>query len=656
MDQVETTPVSEFKRNGQVVLYGFLGKQKAVSSVLSFCDFEISSREVALQIVSQWDREGSSSHRTHKQLLEIPAYSPVLVSGTLQPSEKKTPFDPTLFFAKQWDIRLTGIAPLNNFPSDIIVSKDAVWPPQSRHLQLRFDHLLRDRLRFRDQIRTTLTRKLQELDFVHIDTPILFKSTPEGAREFLVPTRRKGYAYALPQSPQQYKQLLMASGVHKYYQWARCFRDEDHRSDRQPEFTQLDMEMAFTTSTGIIETVNLLITQVFTHMTHHAIPLDVNGVRHTLTTSATKKESKTGFTKVRDPDLPRFTYRGVPKQIAYIQCITRYGTDKPDLRLQCPEVTNIFPFTVPLDRKLVKRLADDDEKPYVEFCKFRLNLTPDKAFDFIHEFLAGIPRNNELNLTPGYHPVAFVSDKLLLDDGLADLGSRAVSWIQTYKNNNGWCEFSMGDILLVHARPKAPLDGCSSTDLGRLRTAVHRAAVEKGYLPRDNDFASVWVREFPMFTADAAGEKGGQGGGAGFSATHHPFTAPASAEDLALLSKDPLAARGDSFDLVINGVEVGGGSRRIHDAELQKYVLRNVLRMGEAGAKRFDHLLEALRAGCPPHAGFALGFDRLIAVLTDSPTVRDVIAFPKTGSGEDPLVGSPAKVTKEQASTYNLRT
>lgn len=257
-----------FKAGKTVTVNGFLGKRRDNGPNLSFVDIQLSAKfRGTLQIVSTWEEKGSPSHQVHLNLKKIPAHSSVSVTGTLRrvPHPKSElsvigsedpdspPLDPSkvpdLDTTPEWNIKtphwkkyelvLESIQCLNTFSKDIIVSKDIAWPPKSRHLQTRYDPILFERLCFRDFVQQRLGKRLRERSFVGVETPILFKSTPEGAREFLVPTRRKGLAYALPQSPQQYKQLLMSAGIPKYFQFAKCFRDEDHRADRQPEFTQV---------------------------------------------------------------------------------------------------------------------------------------------------------------------------------------------------------------------------------------------------------------------------------------------------------------------------------------------------------------------------------------------------------------------------------
>lgn len=212
-----------------------------------------------------------------------------------------------------------------------------------------------------------------------------------------------------------------------------------------------------------------------------------------------------------------------------------------------------------------------------------------------------------------------------------------------------------GDLLILQARKNAPLSG-GSTMLGNLRLVLHKAAVAQGLIEKPQGFRFVWIVDFPLFTPMSEKESDpGQGGTAGFSSTHHPFTAPKTAADVDLLLTSPEKATAAHYDIVVNGVELGGGSRRIHNAEVQEFIFRDVLKMREERIEDFRHLLEVLRSGCPPHAGIALGWDRLIAVMRGKESVRDVIAFPKSGKGEDMLVRSPNEVTKEQWDTYHLR-
>jgi aspartyl-tRNA synthetase len=288
----------------------------------------------------------------------------------------------------------------------------------------------------------------------------------------------------------------------------------------------------------------------------------------------------------------------------------------------------------------------------VEAQQFRLQGNPAENLAFIRDFMENLPKI-KLNLSKDSTPGIFLFDESKPLNGLSAFGHEAAERMAAMEEKF-WPKLEHGDILVVHAREAVQFQGEGSTDLGRLRKAIYDSAVQKGLAQRDWRLLACWITEFPLFTLDnAPGE--GQGGVVGLKATHHPFTAPLSAADFDLLETDPLQAKADHYDLVINGVEVGGGSRRIHVAELQEYIMRNILVMPESGVRQFSHLLEALRAGCPPHAGFALGFDRLISLLCDVESVRDVIAFPKSVKGDDLFVKSPSLMTQQQMDTYHLQ-
>jgi aspartyl-tRNA synthetase len=292
------------------------------------------------------------------------------------------------------------------------------------------------------------------------------------------------------------------------------------------------------------------------------------------------------------------------------------------------------------------------EDPIVEAAQFRLAGSLDENAAFVREFMDNLPRSS-IKLSGDSTPGIFVFDESKPLNGLSALGHEAAEELASIQRKH-WTRLRQGDIIVIQARKNLPFRGEGSTDLGLLRKSIYDAAVAKGLLQPDTDFKFCWIYQFPMFTPDVGEAGEGQGGVAGIKATHHPFTAPYSAEDFELLATNPLEAKADSYDLVLNGVEIGGGSRRIHVAELQEYIMRDILKMPQTGIDQFSHLLEALRAGCPPHAGLALGLDRLVAMLCNVESVRDVIAFPKSMKGEDLFVKSPTKMTDNQMRTYHL--
>lgn len=544
-----------------------------------------------------------------EQLKSLNTHSPVAVRGTAQRKKQKASDTSEQAPEDMWEIALEEIHPLNDFPKDLIMTSETVFAPEQRYLQLRSDAELRDALAFRAEARNICKKELDEGNdrFVEIETPVLFKSTPEGAREFLVPTRRPGLAYALPQSPQQYKQILMASGIPRYYQFARCFRDEDLRADRQPEFTQLDMEMSFATGEDVMRTIEGVIRRLWSNLMKDSAP------------------------------------EGPFKKVSYQEVMAKYGSDKPDTR--CGMEIMRIDHLLPVD--LVDKISDLND-PIVEAFRVEANDNdPQETHKFISDFLdspAGAPFNNNPDGAPG----VFVYNGRQPLCGLQPFGFEAAEQVEEV------LEPDHGDLIILQARPRAPFSG-GSTQIGDLRRALHAYAVSTGFKPSPTGFDFMWVVDFPLFSPSSDTEPG-QGGAAGISSTHHPFTAPKSAADVDMLMTDPTQAVADHYDLVVNGVELGGGSRRIHDAAVQEFILRDILKMPAERLADFSHLLDALRAGCPPHAGLALGFDRLVAVMLGKESVRDVIAFPKTGKGgDDAMVRAPSPITEQALETYHLR-
>ncbi|THZ51797.1 hypothetical protein D6C90_01565 [Aureobasidium pullulans] len=602
LEDVATREVGE-----DVVLHGYLSTQRQAGKNLLFAELRDTTLSRSIQLVAS--NKTSTGESVFEKLIELSVETPVAIQGKIKsrkakPSSSKIE-EGAIQPVTDVEIELTKVSPLNHFPKDIMVTQDSVFSAEQRHLQLRMEKPLRDALAFRSKAASILRTELCEgKDFTEIETPLLFKSTPEGAREFLVPSRTPGLAYALPQSPQQYKQILMASGIPRYVQFAKCFRDEDLRADRQPEFTQVDLEMSFATGQDVMSTVESVI--------------------------------KTLWQK-----LLGISYDGQFPHLSYEDAMSTYGSDKPDVRLES-KISRVE-YMLPVD--LVRKIGPLND-PIVEVLKIPISEDAQETRGFVTRFMDS-PEAKPFNENPEGQPGIFIFDPRKPLSGLSVFGFEAAETIEET------LDLEEGDLVVLQARKNASHAG-GSTPLGNLRLALHNFAVQHGYMPAPQGFEFLWITDFPLFSPSVANEPG-QGGAAGFSSTHHPFTAPKTAGDVDLLLTDPAAVKAEHYDLVVNGVELGGGSRRIHSAAMQQFVLREVLKMSEERLKDFDHLIEVLRAGCPPHAGMALGFDRLIAVMLGKESVRDVIAFPKSGRGEDLLVKSPTRMTEEQLKTYHLK-
>ncbi|UCH33281.1 MAG: aspartate--tRNA ligase [Armatimonadota bacterium] len=452
-----------------------------------------------------------------------------------------------------------------------------------RHLDLRTGRMQRN-LRVRHEMAQAVRGYLNAQGFWEIETPLLIRSTPEGARDFLVPCRlQPGKFYALPQSPQLLKQLLMASGMERYYQIARCLRDEDLRADRQPEFTQIDLEMSFADEEAVIA-VSEGITQA---------ALAAAGVQVT-------------------PPFPRLTYR---------EAMDRFGTDKPDLRYgmelkdisECFRETQFRVFRQALEQgSIITALAAPG---CGEFSRARLDALVDAATKLGARGLVWMVVEQDGLRSP-------VAKHLSEDEQRAVTAAAGAA---------------AGDLILIAAdeRDRA----CSI--LGSLRQQL---AGELG-LAKAGDLKLLWVTDFPLF------ERGEDGA---VQAMHHPFSSPKE-EDLALLDSEPLAVRGRLYDLVLDGNEIASGSIRIHRRDLQEQVLRLINMPLEEAQRRFGFLLEAFEYGAPPHGGIAFGFDRLVALAVGEESIREVIAFPKTAAGTDPLTRAPTDVDAEQLAELDLR-
>ena len=453
-----------------------------------------------------------------------------------------------------------------------------------RYLDLRRPEMARN-LKLRSKVAIATRQFMDEQGFLEIETPTLFKSTPEGAREFLVPSRvNPGQFYALPQSPQQFKQILMVGGVEKYFQLARCYRDEDLRADRQPEFTQIDIEMSFIEREDIYALIEGLLKRVWKTALNLEVPAPF-------------------------------------KRISFEEALNRWGIDKPDTRfgMELVDFTeefraskfNVFSGAVAAGG-VVKAM---NVKGLACATQGQIETMTEYAKSFGAKGLAYIKVEGGEWKSP---IVKFFSD--------AEKAALATK-----------LKIEEGDLILFAADQW--LNACEI--LGKIR--LYCADVLKGQgkltIPADR-FDFLWVVDFPLLSFDKEQNR--------WYSSHHPFTAPV-AEDIPFLKTDPKKVRGQHYDVVVNGVELGGGSIRIHQPDVQKTVFEDVLQIPPEETKlRFGYMLEAFRFGAPPHGGIALGFDRLCAILCGTPSIRDVIAFPKTAKGTDLMTDSPAAVSPRQ--------
>ena len=455
-----------------------------------------------------------------------------------------------------------------------------------RYMDLRRPEM-QEKLKVRAQITSAIRSVLEEENFLEVETPTLSKSTPEGARDYLVPSRTyPGQFFAFPQSPQIYKQLLMMSGLDRYYQVARCYRDEDLRADRQPEFTQIDIEASFITAHDVMALTETMLKKV--------------------------------FQRVLNVELEDFPV------LSWEEAMRDYGSDRPDLRnpLKLKDVADLMR---EVDFKVFSGPANDQDSRVVALLAPGGGKLSRKVIDDYTKFVG----------VYGAKGLAYIKVNKK-SDGIEGLQSPILKFIpeKTVESLLERVGASDGDIVFFGAdKTKTVNDAMGAL---RQKLAEDLEIIDLGFAP-------CWVVDFPMFSSSREG----------LAAEHHPFTRPTSSvEDLLA---DPISAKAEAYDVILNGYELGGGSLRIHDQEIQQAVFK-LLGMDENEVQsKFGFLLDALKFGCPPHGGIALGLDRIVMLMTDSPSIRDVIAFPKTQSASCLMMAAPGEVDEKQLKELSIR-
>ena len=486
------------------------------------------------------------------------------------------------------EVRVQALAILNPAKTPPFLIEEETDGGEEVRMQYRYLDLrrtpLRDNLLLRHQVMQQTCAYLDRQEFIEIETPTLTRSTPEGARDFVVPSRmHQGQFYALPQSPQIFKQLLMVAGFDRYYQLVRCFRDEDLRADRQPEFTQVDCELSFVTQEDILGIFEGFIQYL--------------------------------FKSIKNLTLGPFS------RMSYIEAMQQYGTDKPDLRFGMPfvELTHLVQgqgFQVLDEAKLVVGICAQGCASYTR-----------KQLDQLTEFVRQPQLGAKGLIYVKYNPDGSLKssiDKFYSQEQLA-------AWAEAM-------QAQPGDLLLI-------LAGMTQTTRQALSALRLKLGDDLG-LRDKTQFAPVWVVDFSLLEWDTTTQR--------YQAKHHPFTSP-KPEDIALLEEQPEAVRANAYDLVINGVEIGGGSIRIHERSLQEKIFRVLGFSPEEAKQQFGFLMDAFEYGAPPHGGIAFGLDRLCALLGGGDSIRSFIAFPKNNAGRDVMTKAPAPIAEEQLRELGIK-
>lgn len=558
----------------QVVLEGWVAKRRNFGALV-FIDLR--DREGITQLV--FDETMSD------QITEVRNEYVLCAHGEVVERQDKNPNLPT----GDIEIKVTVVEIVNTAETTPLIIADETDALEDTRLKYRYLDLrrpcLQKNLKLRHQV-TMITRNyLSDQGFLEIETPILCKSTPEGARDYLVPSRiTKGGFYALPQSPQIYKQLLMIGGMEKYFQIARCFRDEDLRADRQPEFTQIDIEMSFVEEEDVFALVEGLMREI--------------------------------FAKTKGMELSSF------ERIPYVECMRRFGSDKPDLRfgMELCQLNDVFEATAFTIFQNVIEQGGEVNAIVVSNAADRFSR---KQLDKLQEYVR----------IYGAKALAFLK---VGADGISGSIAKAIS--ETEKEAlMQRLQLKENDLVLLVADQQK----ISQTALGALR-------VKLGHdldLIRSDEYRFLWVTDFPMFEYSEEEER--------YVAAHHPFTSP-KLEDVDKLMNDKANCYSRAYDLVLNGYELLSGSIRIHDQQLQEQVFEAIGMSKEEAKRRFGFFLEAFRYGTPPHGGVGIGLERLVMILAGTDNIRDVVAFPKTASASDLMSEAPSSVDDRQLEELHI--
>lgn len=577
MKEIENNSLRLTDKGKEVTLYGWVQKKRDLGGV---CFIDLRDRSGIVQLVA---REG----KCYEVASSLKSESVIKVKGIVSERESKNNNIPT----GDIEIELSEIELLNSSNDLPFEISDDTTALEDTRLKYRYLDIRRrtvtNNLITRHKITMAIRNFLDKNNFLEVETPVLCKSTPEGARDYLVPSRvNKGKFYALPQSPQIFKQLLMVGGIERYFQIAKCFRDEDLRSDRQPEFTQVDMEMSFVDQDDVMDLTERLIAHVFK---------EVRGI---------------------DIKLPLM-------KMKYDDAISKYGSDKPDLRFDMPicDITEVFKNT---NFSVFKNIVDENGIINCLVVKDAASKYSRKGLDQLTEFVKTYKASG----------LAY----LKFEDEVTGSVAKVVSEEEISKLKD-LLGIEKNDLVLIIADKKYNV---VKTSLGALRCKLAR---ELGLIKKD-DFKLLWVVEFPSFEYS---EEEGR-----YVACHHPFTSPLDS-DVDKLIDDKAHCYSKAYDIVINGYEAGGGSIRIHDEKVQEKMFRALELTEEDIKNKFGFFVEALKYGTPPHGGLAIGLDRLTMLLTGTDNIRDVIAFPKTASASCLMSECPNTVDEKQLDELNIQ-